>query len=85
MSFIANGGAGILISPGDTHFWTFTWNSAGWQGNTFNMPQPLDPGATLAYTLESVTMNGNGTYSFSYSVSNTGPFATIYNLQTSSN
>jgi hypothetical protein len=85
MSFIGGGGSGHVIGPGQTQNWIFTWNNSGWQGNTFNEPQPLNPNASLVYSAGSVVMNPNGTYSFSWSVRNTSAFATVYNLQTSSN
>src|SRR5579872_6648356 len=85
MSFIGGGGSNILISPGQTQNWVWTWGGAGWQGNTLLEPQPLSPQATLTYQAGSVTLNANGTYSFAWSVTNNGPFATLFNIQTSSN
>jgi hypothetical protein len=85
MSFIAGGGANIFIGNGQTQGWVFTWNNGGWQGDTFNQPQPLNTDASLTSSEESVSMNNNGTYSFSYSVTNNGPNTTFYNLQTGSN
>ncbi len=85
MSFIAGGGANIFIGNGVTQGWIFTWRNAGWQGNTFNQPQPLNTGASMSYTEESVSLNSDGTYSFLYFVTNNGPNTTFYNLQTSNN
>lgn len=85
MSFIANGGGNIFIASGTTQGWEFTWGNSGWQGDTFNMPQPLNTGAALSYTDPTVTKNPNGTYGFGYSVTNHGPNSTQYNLQTASN
>jgi hypothetical protein len=90
MSFIANGGANIFIGAPvqgtpQTQNWTFTWGSSGWQGNTFNEPQPLNTDASMTYSEESVSLNSDGTYSFSYSITNNGPNSTQYNIQTSNN
>jgi len=63
----------------------FTWNDSGWQGDTLTQPQPLNTGASLSYTDPSTSRNPNGTYSFSYSITNHGPNSTQYNLQTASN
>jgi len=85
MSFIGGGGSNIFIGAHATQNWIWTWNNSGWQGNTFNEPQPLNTGAALAYTAGSASLNSNGTYSFSWSVKNNGPNTTFYNIQTSSN
>jgi len=85
MSFIPGGGSNIFIGNGVTQGWTFTWGSSGWQGNTFNEPQPLNTGASMSYTNESVSRNNNGTYAFSFSFTNHGPNSTFYNIQTSNN
>lgn len=85
MSSIFSGGNNIFIGSGATQGWTFTWGNAGWQGNTENQPQPLNTGAALSYTDATISLNPNGTYSFSWSVTNQGPNSTQYNLQTSSN
>lgn len=85
MSFIGGGGSNIFIGNGVTQGWTFTWNNGGWQGNTFNQPQPLNTGASMSYTNGSVSRNNNGTYSFSWSATNHGPNNTFYNIQTSNN
>ncbi len=85
MSFIANGGGNIFIGSGVTQGWVFTWDDAGWQGDTLTQPQPLNTGASLSYTDPSVSLNPNGTYAFSYAVTNHGPNSTQYNLQTASN
>ena len=85
MSFIASGGANIFIGNGVTQGWTFTFGNQGWQGNAFNEPQPLNTGASMSYSNEAVSLNSNGTYSFSYSITNQGPNNTFYNLQTSNN
>jgi hypothetical protein len=85
MSFIANGGANIFIADGTTQSWAFTWGNSGWQGDSINQPQPLNTDAALSYTDPTVSLNPNGTYSFSYSVTNNGPNSTQYNLQTASN
>jgi len=84
MSFIANGGAQIYISKGQTHNWVFTWNNPGWQGNTLNQPQPLDAPASMSYTEGIVSVNRDNTYSFPFSVTNNTPSPIYYNLQTSS-
>ena len=55
------------------------------QGDTLTQPQPLNTGASLSYTDPSTSRNPNGTYSFSYSITNHGPNSTQYNLQTASN
>ena len=85
MSSVFPGGANIFIGNGTTQGWIFTWNNGGWQGDTFNQPQPLNTGTSLSYSLPSVSMNNNGTYAFSWSVTNNGPNTTFYNLQTASN
>jgi hypothetical protein len=83
MSFIGGGSSNLFIGSGQTQTWVWTWNNAGWQGNTINQPQPLNTGASMSYTDPSVSLNGNGTYSFLYSVTDNGPNSTFYNLQTS--
>lgn len=83
MSHVSNGGANIFIAANKTQGWICTWNSAGWQGDTINQPQPLNTGAAMSYTDPTVSLNSNGTYAFSYSVTNHGPNSTFYNLQTS--
>ena len=85
MSFIGGGGSNIFIADGQSQGWIFTWNNGGWQGDTFNEPQPLNTGASLAYSAGSVSLNNNGTYSFDWSVTNNGPNSTFYNIQTASN
>jgi hypothetical protein len=82
MSQIGGGSANLYIGSGATQYWTWTWNNSGWQGNTIDQPQPLNTGASMSYTDPTVSRNSNGTYSFSYSVSNHGN-STFYNLQTS--
>jgi hypothetical protein len=83
MSQIAGGGANIFIGNNQTQGWIFTWNNAGWQGNTFVQPQPLNTGASMSYTTPAVSRNNNGTFSFTYSVTNHGPNSTFYNAQVS--
>lgn len=85
MSHVSNGGANIFIGANNTQGWICTWNSAGWQGDTVNQPQPLNTGAAMSYTDPTVSLNSNGTYAFSYSVTNHGPNSTFYNLQTANN
>jgi hypothetical protein len=81
MSSVALGN--IFIGSGQTQCWVTTWNNAGWQGNTIVQPQPLNTGASMSYTDPSVSLNNNGTYSFSYCVTDNGPNNTFYNLQIS--
>jgi hypothetical protein len=72
----------IFIASGQSQGWVTTWNNSGWQGDTFIQPQPLNTGASMVYAgSESVSLNSNGTYSFSYTVTNNGPNSTFYNLQ----
>ncbi len=85
MSFIGGGGANIFIGNGASQGWIFTWGGGGWQGNTLMEPQPLNTGADLAYTAGSVSLNNNGTFSFSWSLTNNGPNSTFFNIQTSNN
>jgi hypothetical protein len=85
MSFIGGGGANIFIASGQTHNWIWTWNNSGWQGNTFNQPEPQNTGASLRYSAGSVSRNNNGTFSFFHSITNDGPNSTFYNIQTSNN
>jgi len=85
MSSIFGGGSNIFIGNGVTQGWIFTWNDSGWHGNVLNEPEPLNTGASLAYNAGSVNRNSNGTYSYSWSVTNRGPNSTFYNIQTSSN
>ena len=85
MSFIGGGGANIFIANGQTQGWVWTWNNGGWQGNTLLEPQPLNTGASLAYTAGSVALNSNGTYSLAWTLRNNGPNSTFFNIQTSSN
>lgn len=84
MSSIFGGGSNIFIGNGATQNWVFTWNNGGWQGNVVNEPQPLNTGASLAYSAGSVHLNSNGTFGYSWSVTNHGPNSTFYNIQTSS-
>ncbi len=83
MSFIPGGGANIFIASGQTQGWVFTWNSPGWQGNTFFQPEPLNTGASLTFTAGAVRRNNNGTFRFNFSFSNNGPNNTFYNIQVS--
>jgi hypothetical protein len=83
MSSIFGGGSNIFIGSGATQGWVFTWSGAGWHGNVITQPQPLNTGALMSYTDPSVSLNSDGTYSFSYTVRNNGPNNTFYNLQTS--
>ncbi len=85
MSFIGGGGSNIFIGNGATQGWNFTWGGGGWQGNTLMEPQPLNTGASLAYTAGSVSLNNNGTFSFSWTLKNNGPNSTFFNIQTSNN
>jgi hypothetical protein len=85
MSSVFGGGSNIFIANGQNQGWIFTWNNAGWQGDNFNQPQPLNTGASLAYSAGSVSLNANGTYSYSWSVRNNGPNSTFFNIQTASN
>lgn len=73
----------IYIAPGQRHNWVTHWNSAGWQGDTFVQPMPRNTGASMTYTDPSVSMSADNTYAFSYSVSNSGPNSTYYDLQLS--
>ncbi len=75
--------SGAYLAPHASAGWTTHWNNSGWQGNTLIEPQPLNPSATLTWTIPSVTLNTNGTYSFGYSVTNVSAAATTYNLQIS--
>jgi len=85
MSQIAGGAGNVFIASGQTQNWTVTWNNSGWQGNTVIEAQPLNTGASLAYSEGSVSLNSNGTYSFSASIRDNGPNNTFFNLQVSSN
>jgi hypothetical protein len=85
MSFIPGGGAGIFIASGQTQGFTWTWSGAGWQGNTFFEAQPLNTGASLAFTAGPVHRNNNGTFTFDFSIRNNGPNSTFYNIQISNN
>ena len=87
MSFIANKNP-ISIAAQETQYWVWTWDSQGWQGNTFIQPQPLQPyRAALSCAMGVVTGNQNGSYSFSFSIANTAQNAetTTYNIQVSAN
>jgi hypothetical protein len=86
MSSIPNGGNGITMSPNQTRGFTLTWDNGGWQGNTLIQPQATSPpGATLSFSDPTVTFNeGNGTYSFGFSVTNDNPFVVVFNAQVSS-
>jgi hypothetical protein len=83
MSQIVGGGANLFIGSNQTQSWIVTWNSGGWQGNSFVQPQPLNTGASMSYTNPSVSLNNNGTFAFAFSVTNHGPNTTFYNLQIS--
>jgi hypothetical protein len=85
MSNITGGGANVYIAAHTSQYWTITWNNGGWQGNTLVEPQPLNTGASLAYTAGSVHLNSNGTYSFGVNITNNGPNSTYFNVQVSSN
>jgi hypothetical protein len=82
MSSVALGN--IFIASNATQCWVTTWNNSGWQGNTIVQPQPFNTDASMSYTDPSITVNVDGTYSFSYCVTNNGPNDTFYNLQVSS-
>lgn len=84
MSFIPGGGSNIFIAAGQTQFWVFTWGAGGWQGNTLIEPQPLGPGASLTCTPGDVHMSG-ASYAFDFSVTNSGPSGSIYDVQVSNN
>ena len=87
MSFIANNSP-ISIAAQETQYWVWTWDGQGWLGNTFIQPQPLQPyGAALSCTMDVVTANQNGSYSFSFSIANTAQNAetTTCNIQISLN
>jgi hypothetical protein len=67
MSDVATGLANVFIAAPSkkgphTHNWLWTWNNAGWQGNTFLQPQPLYTGPSLSISLERVVMNPNPLY-----------------------
>lgn len=83
MSFIPGGGANIFIASGVAQSFTFTWHGSGWKGNTFVQGQPLNTGASLAFTAGAVRRNNNGTFSFDFSIRNNGPNSTFYNVQIS--
>jgi hypothetical protein len=83
MSNVYSGGSNIFIGAETTQNWILTWGNPGWQGNTVNMPQPLNTGANMSFTEATVSLNNNGTYSFSWAATNNGPNSTFYNLQTS--
>ena len=85
MSQVVGGGANLFIGTGQTQNWVVTWNNSGWQGNALIEPQPLNTGASLAYTEGSVNLNNNGTFGTSVVIKNNGPNNTFYNLQISSN
>jgi hypothetical protein len=85
MSFVPNGGSNKFIGNGVTQGWVFTWDSAGWQGNTFFEGQPFNTGAALSSAVGSAHLNSNGTFSFSFSITNHGPNSTFYNIQASDN
>ena len=84
MSSIFSGGSNIYIGNGATQGWTFTWSNSGWQGNVMDQPQPLNTDAALSFTNATISKNSNGTYSYSWSVTNHGPNSTQFNIQTSS-
>ena len=65
--------------------WVFTWRNAGWQENTFVEPQPLQTQAWMSFTDPTVSLNPDGTYSFSFTVTNHGPEGTTYNLRFNNN
>jgi hypothetical protein len=85
MSFVPNGGGNIFIGNGVTQGWVFTWGNGGWQGNTFFEPQPFNTGSAMSSAVGSATLNNNGTFSFSFSITNHGPNSTFYNIQASNN
>jgi hypothetical protein len=71
----------IYIGNGQTQGWVATWNSAEWQGDTFVQPEPLTPEALMSYTDPEVSLTFNGSFSFTFSVTNKGPVSGFYNLQ----
>jgi hypothetical protein len=83
MSSIPGGGASIFIAAGTTQGWIFTFGGAGWGGNVIVEAQPLNTGASMSFTVPSASLNSNGTYSFSYTIRNSGPNSTFYNHQLS--
>lgn len=75
-------GADVYMTSAGTQSWTWTWDDAGWQGNTIIQPQPNSRyTATMSYTNPTVNVNVNGQYQFSFSI--TADRAVLYNLQVS--
>lgn len=84
MSFVPGGGSNIFIAPGQTQSFVFTWNNGGWQGNTLIQAQSLGQGASLVCAQSDVHMSG-ASYAFDFTVTNLGPFGSIYDVQVSNN
>ena len=85
MSQVFSGVSNIYIGAHTTQTWNLWWNSSGWQGDTFNQPQPLNTGASLASSVSAVSLNSNGQYVYTLNITNNGPNSTYFNIQTSKN
>jgi hypothetical protein len=81
MSQVAGGLGNVYIGAHTTQYWNTWWNNGGWQGLTLIQPQPLNTGASMAWTVPAVSLNNSGQYVYSYSFTNNGPNSTYYNAQ----
>jgi hypothetical protein len=82
MTQIFPGGSNIFIKAGVTQGFTFTFNNPDWIDGGFNQPQPLSAGSLMSYTNPSISIDGDGFYSWLQFFTNNGPNDCFYNAQT---
>jgi hypothetical protein len=92
MSDMLNGSTPLFIGAPDpktkkprTQTWNVTHTSGGWQGCELDEPQPLSTNASMSYSAGSVSLNSDGTYTYTMSITNHGPNSTFFNLQSTNN
>jgi len=79
MSSPSPGGTGTIL-PHTSQSWSTTW-TGGWPGNAVIDAQPLNPGSKLTVSDLGATENGNGTYTWNYTVTNEGVFPVSFQIQ----
>jgi hypothetical protein len=79
MSSPSPGGTGTIL-PHSTQSWHTTW-TGGWPGNAVIDAQALNPGSKLVVSDLGASMNGNGTYTWFYSVTNEGSLPVNFQIQ----
>jgi hypothetical protein len=86
MSYIAL--ANFAIGAHQTQSWTATWSTETWPewpGIVLIQAQPVTTGASLTCSTPSVVLAPNDEYSFSFTITNSGPDLGWYNLYIESN